>query len=141
MSSLLSIRNLDDHFGEEECLVKLPYREVLEMTGTLKEFGEKRVRGLIPPFDLDHLAYTFSCMATVRDHFPDHAIYAPVPKWCAREALRSAGGAGFKHFIFPFYDPWAFVHQTIYDLVDGKVVHVAGGDPKVEGWTWSEEGL
>ena len=97
--------------------------------------------GLVAPFDLDHLAYTFSCMATVRDHFPDYAIYAPVPKWCAREAIKASRGAGFDHFIFQFVDPWSFVHQTIHDLVEGKVVHVAGGDPKVEGWTWSEEPL
>ena len=98
--------------------------------------------GLVPPYDLDNRAYTFRCMAMVRDHFSPYVVYAPVPKWCSREAIRAARGTGFGHFILPFFDPWAFVHQTVHDLLaDAKGVHVAGGDPKIEGWTWSEEQL
>ena len=127
--------------GDSRYLLKLGYAGLEEVALEISSRTSKP-SGLIPPYDLDHLSYTFSCLAMIRDHFPQFVVYAPVPKWCSREVIRSTKTAGFRHFILPFVDPWAFQHQAVHDLLaDAKGVHVAGGDPKVEGWTWSEETL
>ena len=145
LSLKIKLLNWDQPLSEEEgktYLVKLGYRSLDDLALELVNRDANLIQGLVPPFDLDHLAYTFRCMAMIHDHFPHFDVYAPVPKWCAREAIRSAKSAGFNHFILQFVDPWAFQHQVVHDLLaDAKGVHVAGGDPKVEGWTWSEEGL
>ena len=97
--------------------------------------------GLIPPFEDHNLRYTFSCMAVIRDHFPQFPIYAPVPRWSPREFIRAAKGAGFDSFALHFSEPWAASHQVVHDLLEGRRVHVAGGDPGVAEWKWSEEAL
>ena len=138
--SLADELDLTTNGGEERYLLKLPLLDLGVLADRLDQLGSKPV-GLVPPFDPTNLSYTARCMATIRDHFPHLETFAPVPLWCPRDFLRSAKAAGFQAFIFPFVDPWPSFQQVFWDLVEGKRVHVAGGEIETPGWTWSEEPL
>ena len=125
----------------ETLMVKLPNTD---LSTTASELGnlaaELTIIGAVPPFDHANLAYTFRCCSTSRDQIPlSIPIYAPVAPWCPREAIHALKGAGFQHYIFPFQDPWPPFYHRWWDLMEDRIVHVAGGDPQEEKWTWSEE--
>ncbi len=121
-------------------LIKIPYNLFGPFAADLDEMDPPPM-GLVPCCSPD-LNYTARCMAVARDFFPDHHVYAPIANIAVpRDFLRAARAAGFRHFIIPYVEPWPHFYQKIHDLVLNHTVHVAGGDPEHEGWTWSEEEL
>lgn len=128
----------------EPYLVKMPNTDLSTTASELDHMTGHKPNGVVPLFDFTNLAYGFRCAATARDQI-SLPIYAPVATWCIREALSALRGAAFQHFVVEFVDPWEPFFHRWHDLVEGKRIHVAGGNPKwVEpnpNWSWSEEAL
>ena len=135
---ILQIRTIDE-YTEDPFLLRVPFEDLGSFAAKMDALPSPPF-GLIPPVTAD-LNRTARCMAIVRDFFPNHAIYAPIVRTPAREFIRAARSAGFTHFALPYVEPWKMFWEEISDLLLGKEIHVAGGDPGGGRWTWSEEGL
>lgn len=100
--------------------------------------------GLVPPIpaagaDRLHRIAVSSEELRRRLHDP---IYVPVlvtPNQI-RDTVRLFVGARYRHFVFQATPPWNWYGMAT-DLLDGCMVHIAGGDPGRASWTWSEESL
>jgi len=118
-------------------LIHVPFAGFAAFAASLDEMANKPT-GLIPPCSLpdkeiglhaweDLPPFIARCMATTRDHFPDHHVYAPIFPGEPRPFLRAAKKEGFEHFILPYVEPFPHFYQEVYDLLHFEQVHVAGG--------------
>ncbi len=125
----------------EPHLLKVPYRDLDELAQELASHPGSAPEGLIPPFDHANLAWSLRCLASVQDRFAPIPAYAVVPTQIPRPFIRSVCAAGYKHFLLRMTAEWPMFVQEVRDMMDRRAVHVAGGDPGIPEWTWSEEQL